>query len=674
MHKYNLKDPIDKVNGIGNVYKSILNKLGIKTIEDLLLHIPSRYNDRSEISKISSLVVNQFATVKVEIQEIKNIFTKYRGMIITKAVVFDETGKIDAVWFNQKFIVKSIKKGDTVILHGKINPNGNKLNIASPEWELANGDDSVSIGIIPVYPLTDGISSKYIQKKIQDVIKNIEIPEIIPEIILEEHNLMGRHDSIINIHIPISQQIIEVAKYRLSFEELLLMHLHGIHTKSEWEKQKNSHKIEITQNQIDEFKSLMGFDLTKSQNAVILEILHDLKKEYPMNRLLQGDVGSGKTVVAEVAILAALESGFNVILMAPTQILAEQHFSKISKHLEKFGYEVLLLSGNSKANKIDSKKPYLIISTHAVLYDLDSFDNIGLIIIDEQHKFGVEQRTRIINHYTKNGLTPNLLTMTATPIPRSLALAFYGDLSLSVINEMPVGRKQTSTKVITEKDRIKAYTWIRSKIINEGDQVFIVCPFIEKSDIEELKDIKSAESEFERIEKIFPKLKVGLVHGKIKDKDFVINKFKEKKLDILVATPVIEVGIDIPDANIIVIENPERFGLASLHQLRGRVGRGGKQGYCILFASKDSSSVDRLKSLENIYNGAELAEIDMKIRGPGNIYGTEQHGYLNLKVADITDFELVKKTKDVAESIHRQIDLYPKISETIRSRLIVDKQ
>lgn len=674
MAKYTLSDKIDKINGVGEVYKNLLNKLEIRTIEDLLLHIPFRYIDRSQISSISELILNQEATIKVTVLDIKNIFIKYRGMVLTKAKVADETGTIEIIWFNQKFIVKSIAKSDKVILHGKVNENANHLALTNPDWEVIGENESQINGITPVYPLTEGLSSKFLLKRVSEILKEISIPEIIPSYVLEEQEIQSRESAINNIHFPKKLEDIEPAKYRLAFEELLFMHLHGIRTKAEWESQKNGHQIRIDDQNIEKFKSTLGFELTQSQLICINEVLTDLHKEFPMNRLLQGDVGSGKTAVAEIAILASLLCGYNAILLAPTQILAQQHFAKISKHLKEFKLETILLTGGEKIPKIESITPHLIIATHSILYNLNDYENVGLIVIDEQHKFGVEQRTKIVQYYSQNGLTPNLLTMTATPIPRSLALTFYGDLHLSLITELPIGRKQTLTKVIKESNRKSAYSWIYKEIKEKDNQVFVVCPFIEESLDESLKDVKSAEIEFEKISGIFKEFKVGLVHGKIKNKDEIIQKFKDKELDILVATPVIEVGIDIPSANIMVIENPERFGLASLHQLRGRVGRGGDQGYCLLFANKDESGIERLKNMETIYNGAQLAEIDMKIRGPGNIYGTEQHGYVNLKIADITDFKLVKTTKETAETLYSQIDLYPEISQTINSRFIVDKQ
>jgi ATP-dependent DNA helicase RecG len=659
-----LEDKVVEVNGIGPKYARLLESLGIHTVEDMLLHIPFRYDDTSNINKISSLVANIPATVIGTVKSIDNIYTK-NGKRITKAVIEDESGKLNLIWFNQHYIKRSVPVGSTLSVFGTLDEKERIPQFISPEWEIVkNGLLLHTGGIIPVYPVSEGITTKWFRTKIKYILENIVIENKLPETIIAENNFCERADAFKYLHSPYELEEVDIGKSLLRFEELFFLHLKGLALQSQWQRQKNSHVINIDKEALNKFTSLLDFKLTLAQKRSIDEILEDLKCSFPMNRLLQGDVGSGKTVVAATTILAAAESGFNTILLSPTQMLAEQHFNTLKVLLKEFDIEIHLLTGtNTKVNLINDQKPYLIISTHAILYHLDMFSNIGLIVIDEQHKFGVEQRTKITDYYSTEKV-PNLLTMTATPIPRSMALTLYGDLKLSIIDELPISRIPVITRLTTEDKRNIVYKWIKEQITNLSTQVFIVCPFIEQSTNETFKNVKAAEVEFNNITKYFQGVKVGLLHGRLskEEKEIIINGFRNNDLSILVTTPVIEVGIDIPNANIILIETPERFGLASLHQLRGRVGRGKEQGYCILISSTDSVNIKRLKYMEKISNGNKLAEIDLKLRGPGNLYGTEQHGYLDLKVADITDIDLIIKTKGYAQKIFNDIIKYPKIA------------
>lgn len=671
----NLTDSITEISGVGNKYKILLEKLGIYTIEDLLWHIPFRYEDRSNFKKISELIANEKAVIIGTVEKLDNVFTRY-GKRFTKGVVSDETGKLDVIWFNQIYLTRSLPIGSTVKLYGTLNPKSSKPQFTSPEWEIYTSDEDLNEKYAPIYSTTQGITNNFLKSKIRSALKNYEISDLFGNEILKDHNLLDIKTALEILHTPTDLSLIEKAKKRLAFEELLFLHMRGLYIRERWNQKKNSHKIQIPGKRVGEYKKSLPFELTNAQNNAIDEILHDLGEEAPMNRLLQGDVGSGKTVVAAAAILAAAESGFNSIIIAPTQILAEQHFKTLEKVLPNISK--VLLTGKSKPDKIES--PYVVVATHAILHNLESFKNIGLIIVDEQHKFGVEQRTVVVNHYTKKGelvdILPNLLTMTATPIPRSLALTFYGDLDLTVINEIPKNRKGVKTWVIPETKRKKSYKWIEDQIITKGTQVFVVCPFIEESENPEFQTVKAAEIEYEKLLKVFPNLKLGLLHGRLKnnEKEEVIRKMLNKEIDILVTTPVIEVGVDIPNANIIFIETPERFGLASLHQLRGRVGRGNEEGYCFLItSSKTPASIQRLKYMETINNGNELAEIDLKVRGPGDIYGTNQSGFLDLKAANITDIELIKETKEVAANIFAQIDKFPEIYAKLRKQLYVEE-
>ncbi len=670
-----LTDSVTEISGIGNKYKILLEKLDIKTVEDLLWHIPFRYEDRSNIKKISELVANEKAVVIVTCEKIDNVFTRY-GKKLTKGVFSDETGKLEAMWFNQIYLKKSIPVGSTVKLYGQLSNDSKKPQFISPEWELFSDDENEKY--IPMYSTTNGVSNNFLRTKIQAVLAKYEINDSLKEEILQKHKLLDFKHSLNILHNPENLDEIPNAKRRLAFEELLFLHLHGLYIRNRWSQKKNSHIIKISDKRLGEFKKNLPFELTGAQERSLNEILNDLNEQSPMNRLLQGDVGSGKTVVAAGAILAAAESNFNSIIIAPTQILAEQHYKTLQKVLGQFNISTVLLTGKDKPKNL--KAPYVVVATHAILHNLESFNDIGLIIVDEQHKFGVEQRTIVVDHYTKKGnlvdTLPNLLTMTATPIPRSLALTFYGDLDLSVIDEIPKNRKGVKTWLVSEQKRRGAYQWIEEQVLTKRTQVFVVCPFIEESENEQFQNVKAAEIEFEKLKKIFPNLKLGLMHGRLKsdEKDKVIKQMLDHKIDILVTTPVIEVGVDIPNANIILIETPERFGLASLHQLRGRVGRGNEEGFCLLMTSTNSGqSIQRLKYMETIHNGNKLAEIDLEIRGPGDIYGTNQSGFGNLKAANITDIELVKETKETATEVFSQINDYPEIAEKLKKRLYVEE-
>ena len=670
-------DSITKVPGIGPKYAQLLEELNIFTLGDLLNHIPFRYEDRTQVKKISELTPEIETSVLAQVEKISNVFTK-RGFRLTKATVSDETGKMDVVWFNQTFITKTLKPGMAVLLFGKAIFEGKRPQFNSPEWEIQDESDTENISkIVPVYATTEGITSKWIKKRIAEVINTAAIDEYLPLDFIKNHNFLDRETSLKLIHQPKDFIDLDKAKRRLAFDELLIIHMDGLKTRHDWENKKNGHIIKISKEKLNTYLSKSPFELTNAQTRSISEILESLSRKSPMNRLLQGDVGSGKTAVAEAAIFACLNSGYTVIFMAPTQILAKQHFEKIMPKLSEFGFQTDLLTSDTKVkNTVTKNKPKLVIATHAILHNLDGFENVGLIIIDEQHKFGVEQRSKVIEHYTKNEIVPNLLTMTATPIPRSFALTLYGDLDLSIIDELPPFRKKTTTWVLKPEKRLSAYKWMLGEIENKHNQVFVVCPFIQESIVETFKDVKAAEVEFEKLVKTFPpRIKIDLLHGKTKDKEDVIQRFRVGETQILVATPVIEVGVDIPAANIMIIENPERFGLASLHQLRGRVGRGNEQGYCLLFLSDTSpESSSRIKYLETVQDGAKLAEIDMKLRGPGNIYGTRQHGYLYLKIADLSDVAFIKETKEFAQELFVNREKYPKIMELLSAKSYIDDQ
>lgn len=677
-----LSTPTRKLGSIYIRYASALEKLGIEKLEDLLYHIPSRYDDFTLISNIASVQPGETVTIQGTVLEIKNDYT--RRIRLQKAKVADETGEIDITWFNQPFIPKVIRQGDRVSLSGKIDIFGRSLVMQSPEYEIIpqnNADPNadrrtIHTGrLVPVYPLTSGLTSKWLRRQIDKLLRENKdtVTEYLPDEIRKNHNLLPFVDALEQVHFPDNLDNVKKARLRLAFDELFLLQLTALTRKKEWSKNyvSNPFSTDSFQKHIDAFLQKLPFTLTNAQKKAVEEIFSDLSKTKPMNRLLEGDVGSGKTVVAAIAMYLAYLNGFQSVLMAPTEILAQQHHTTISNLLSSLGVKIGLATGSKKfqissIRQAQDKnfKFQILVGTHAVLSEKVNFDNLGLVVIDEQQRFGVEQRAII----RSKGKNPHLLTMTATPIPRTIALTLYGDLDLSYLDEMPKGRKEIKTWLVPQEKRKGAYEWIKKQMKETDSQVFIICPFIEES--ESMQTVKAATKEFERLQKeVFKEFRLTLLHGKMKskEKDRALADFKNKKFDILVATPVVEVGIDIPNATIIVIEAAERFGLAQLHQLRGRVGRGEKQSYCLLFTeSKSEQTTKRLKAMEIMHHGAGLAEYDLKMRGPGDLFGTKQHGAVSLKVASFSDFTLIQKARTEAEKIFSQLSKYPSLEEKIK--------
>ncbi|KKR50130.1 MAG: ATP-dependent DNA helicase [Candidatus Levybacteria bacterium GW2011_GWC1_40_19] len=484
----------------------------------------------------------------------------------------------------------------------------------------------------------------------------------LPDKIRNENGLMEYAKAIRNVHFPDTPDEALKARNRLAFDELLTIHLGSIIKRGEWDKIGKSRPFKLDKAKLSEFEKSLPFKLTDSQQKAISEILNDLGLERPMNRLLEGDVGSGKTVVSCVAMYIAYLNGFQSVFMAPTEILTLQHFKTISDLLSPFGLSVALRTGSLKTGEKDSD---ITVGTHALIQKHVDFENLGLVIIDEQQRFGVEQRGIL----RKKGKTPHFLTMTATPIPRTVALTLYGDLDLSVLTDMPKGRKIIKTWVVPSAKRESAYAWIEKELKKTSSQAFVICPFIEES--ESAVTVKAAVKEFENLKtRVFTNLKLGLLHGKMKsaEKEKALGDFRRGKADILVATPVVEVGIDIPNATIMVLEASERFGLSQLHQLRGRVGRGDKQSYCLLFTeSLSQQTIQRLRSMEKTQVGSELAEIDLKLRGAGEVYGTAQHGVRDLKIANFSDLDLLKKSFEAAKKIFPDIKKYPMLLEKVNN-------
>jgi ATP-dependent DNA helicase RecG len=680
----NLQTPLTLASRIYKMYSTRLENLGITTVGDFLFHLPSRYEDYSLVSKTNQIQIGETVTIQGQVLDIKtNYMRGGRIKTMQKATVTDDTGSIELTWFNQPFLTKTILPGSTISASGTVQRFGKKLSLSSPEFEIlydGQGGAIHTARLIPIYPETKGVSSKWLRRQIHNILEQYEseIHEYMPQTILEKNHFMNLLEALKEVHYPRTLETATQARERLAFDELFLLQLASKTRRDAWEKQKQTQPYEIKkfQKQIEACITSLPFQLTGAQQKAIDEILSDLIKNKPMNRLLQGDVGSGKTVVAAVAMYTAYLNGFQSVLMAPTEILANQHYKSIEKLLSPLGVKVDLVTGSKKyESRIKKKKDethdssfiihdsHIIVGTHAVLNEKLQFKNLGLIIIDEQQRFGVEQRGLI----KQKGENPHLLTMTATPIPRTVALTMYGDLDLSYLNEMPIGRKKVKTWVVPPEKRDAAYVWIKKQIQETDSQTFIVCPFIEPS--ESMETVKAVNKEYERLSKdVYNDLHLGLLHGKLKakEKDEVLQKFKNKEFDILVATPVVEVGIDVPNATIIMIEAAERFGLAQLHQLRGRVGRGEKQSYCLLFTdSRSSLNSQRLKGMETIFSGAELAELDLRLRGPGNLYGTAQHGIPKLKVASFSDQIMIQKARYSADEIFEDLDKYPALKEKI---------
>ncbi len=680
-----LDTPLKAVYGIGPGLLFRLKNLGLETVWDLINHYPFRYDDFSNVTQALDAQVGERVTLKGEIWSINNIFTRTRKTM-TRALFNDGTSTIELTWFNQPWIIKTLKVGDKLQISGKLDRYKNKLSIISPVheklYELAEkmGESHLHTGrLVPVYPETAGLNSKWIRAKIDKILPEIEsqIEDPLPDDIRDEFVPLSK--AIRQIHFPESIDQVKEARTRLAFDELFFLQLQNQIVRASWGEHEVVEPLRIENNDLETILSSLPFQLTESQLKVVGEVINDLKGMKPMNRLVQGEVGSGKTVVALILAYLVHKNKLRTLYMAPTEILAFQHYNNFRKFLEPLGLNIGLYTGSQKFTKVAEKKrkdsnvipdlvgnpqensptqipafagmtlsPDIIIGTHALLSDKLVTEEVGLIIIDEQQRFGVAQRSLL----RSRAKLPHFLTMTATPIPRTVALTMYGDLDVSTIDQLPGGRKKIATHVIPAAKRNDSYEFIRSHI-KEGDQCYLITPLIELS--ETLKSAKAAIEEFEKLKsKIFPDLRLGLLHGRLKpkEKDEVLNAFRDHQIDILVSTSVVEVGVDVPNATIMVIESAERFGLAQLHQLRGRVGRGEKQSFCFLFAGEENSNtVSRLRNLETIDNGLTLAELDLKMRGSGEIHGTAQSGRFELKIASFTDLPLIEKAREDAKKL-----------------------
>ena len=647
-----LETPIEYLKGVGPNRGALLRKeLGIHKYGHLLNFFPNRYIDRTRYYKINELQ-NNVAEVQIigKIINIKTVeFGKNQKRLV--ATFVDDTGQMELVWFQgHKWIRESLKLNEMCVIFGKCTSFGNTFNMAHPEIELmTEHEKSLRSAMQPVYPSTEtlvnrGISNRVINKMMQQLFQETQakFSETMPDYLTAELKLIPKNTALFNIHFPKSADALAKAQFRLKFEELFYIQLQLI-TKNLIRKHKiKGHPFTKVGNYFNDFyQNHLPFELTNAQKRVVKEIRIDMGSNAQMNRLLQGDVGSGKTIVALMSMLIALDNGFQSCLMAPTEILANQHFNGLSELAKELNINIKILTGSTKTaarkiihEELENGSLHILIGTHALLEDKVQFQNLGLAVIDEQHRFGVEQRSKL---WKKNEIPPHVLVMTATPIPRTLAMSLYGDLDISVIDELPPGRKPIQTVHRFDSNRLKVWKFIRDEIAL-GRQIYIVYPLIQESEKMDFKDLMDG---YESISRDFPlpQYSISILHGKMKpaDKDTEMNRFAEGKTNIMVATTVIEVGVNIPNASVMIIESAERFGLSQLHQLRGRVGRGAEQSYCILMTSHKLSadSKTRMETMVNTNDGFEIAEVDLKLRGPGDLMGTQQSGVLNLQIADI---------------------------------------
>jgi len=643
-------DKLSEIPGIGPKTITKLNKLNIQNPLDLLYHFPSRYIDFSHITNISKVIENENITITGKLISFQNIFTRF-GKNIQKAVVTDNTGSINLLWFNQPYLSKNFKVGEIYSFAGTVSLFQNKKTIIGPIFGQYNTGK-----IIPIYPQTSGLTSNWFRKTMPLIINQTisKTQETLPSEIIKKYQLFGLSQSLKNIHLPLNFNDLNQSRNRLAIEEIIKIQIKSLLTKKQWLSQIPKFKLEITseyQQKIDKLISNLPYKLTKSQEQVLLEIINDLTNHQKItNRLLQGDVGSGKTIIALITCFLTHLNGYSSLLIAPTEILANQHLETFKKILKPFKMPIFLLTGSKKINnKIPNNS--IIISTHAAIYQKNKFDYVALLIFDEQHKFGVKQRAFLSSQTN----LPHCLTMTATPIPRTISLTILGNLELSTIDTLPQKRLPIKT-FLTPNNKIKdCYRWIESEILKTKCQAFIVCPFIEES--ESMQSVKSATKEFEYLSKeIFPKLKLGLIHGKTKtnDREKILKQFQDNKINILVTTPIIEVGIDFPNSTIMVIQSADRFGLAQLHQIRGRVGRGQLQSYCYLFTeSQNEKTINRLKFLSQNTNGIKIAEFDLKNRGPGETFSIVQHGFPSLRLANLSDLDLITLGQKILSDLQK---------------------
>jgi len=666
-----IDSPITVIRGVSSSLATKFNKLGVKTVRDLLYFFPHRHLDYSQKKFISQLTEGEEQTIIANVWQAQEV--RLGGRRSTEAIVGDETGNVRVVWFNNPYLAKRLTTNTRLVLSGRVGLFNGRHVFESPEWEPAEDKELTHTGrLIPLYPLTQGLRPRQVRKLMKEVIDQWawQVEDFLPSELKVRCDLLELPQAINQAHYPDDEITKGKARVRLAFDELLLLQLGVLSKKRDWQESQPGNSFTVQTSVLDAFLKALPFELTAAQHRVLNEILDDLQKPRPMSRLLQGEVGSGKTVVATAALLMAVASGYQGAFMAPTEILAEQHFATVCQLLSGVGHEeegedylrsysgilsrpltiALLIGDISQARRQELQQRILagdidiVIGTHALIQKGVEFHQLGLAVVDEQHRFGVTQRSAL----RQKGFNPHVLVMTATPIPRTLALTLYGDLDLSVIDQLPPGRQVVKTKWLKPGQRDSTYSFI-SRQVASNRQAFIICPLIEES---EAIQAKAAIAEYERLsEEVFPGLKLGLLHGRMSaaEKDKVMRHFRTGELNILVSTPVVEVGIDVPNATVMLVESADRFGLSQLHQFRGRVGRGQEQSYCMLLAQNPSEiGRERLDIIERVQDGFQLAEEDLRLRGPGEFFGTRQSGLPDLRMAKLSDVGLLETARSEA--------------------------
>lgn len=654
-----LESPLTELKGIGETQAKKFAVLGLKTVADLINYYPRRYDDFSTVTPIVQLHPGA-VTIEAQIKQAKGRYVR-RGLHITEAVASDDSGSVRLIWFNQPYRAAALKSGQPYFISGQYELSRQRFTIMNPAIETTSSFPVNTARILSVYRETKGLTSRQIRLAVEAVLPLVEaLDETLPAWLVKEQKLLGRTEALKAIHFPESAEQLEAAQRRLGFEEVFQLSLASLLNKRE-NQSEHALKIPYDEKLAVRFAKSLPFQLTDAQRLTVMRIYKDLEKSQPMNRLVEGDVGSGKTVVAMMAALMALAQGWQVAFMAPTELLARQHAETIHQLLKPLNQENmvdLLVGSLSPAQKAKARaaiatgQAQFIIGTQALIQEHVDMHKLALVIVDEQHRFGVEQRKTLM---AKAGHMPHVLSLTATPIPRSLALTLYGELDISILADKPPGRQPIITEIISPNSRQQLYAKI-DKQLEQGRQMFVVCPMISESDA---LDASSAEKVYDELrQKAFKHRRVGLLHGKLKptDKQKIMQQFVDHELDILVSTTVIEVGVDVPNASIMLIESPERFGLAQLHQLRGRVGRSSHQGFCYLALDDSRSPTRRLRAMVSSSDGFDLAELDLELRGPGAIYGTSQHGQLDLRIAKLTDTQLIAAARSAAQQVLERQD------------------
>ena len=670
-----LDKSIQYLKGVGEKRAELFNKKGIKTVEDLLYFFPRTHEDRSVIKPISQC--REGETVCISVTAYQDPQDRYvrRNMLITSLVVFDDSGMMNIVWYNNKYIKNNIKAGEKYIFFGTVTRNKQgRIQMTAPVFEK-QGNERFTGKIVPVYPLTANLSQKVVQTTMGTALKEAgRLTEYLPEKVREKYMIAELNFSMQNIHFPTDFESYNIARTRFVFEELLVLQL-ALRERRQKNTQNEGRKFTDVKC-IRELTDSMPFELTGAQKRTVNEICHDCMSGKQMNRLVQGDVGSGKTAVAAAAIFMAVKNGYQAAMMAPTEILASQHAEALSELFKKHGIKTAFLSGSTKAKekreileKIASGEVEVVIGTHALIQENVEFKNLGFVVADEQHRFGVEQRAKLM----AKGENPHMLIMSATPIPRTLALILYGDLDISVIDELPPGRKPVKTYSVKENMRKRVYDFI-SENVKKGMQAYVVCPLVAET---EKSDLENAEELAKKLSQSYPDIKVGLMHGKMKpkEKDETMSRFVSGEIDVLVATTVIEVGVNVPNANIMAIENAERFGLSQLHQLRGRTGRGSEQAYCVLITDADNEiTKKRMDTMCESNDGFYISEQDLKLRGPGDFFGTRKHGLPEMRIANLfEDKDILKLSQEAAKEIGEEgLTKYPLLKKRCAALLSED--